>query len=69
MKKAIGILHNPDNITTPLTIYYNGPQECITGENDEIIASCEYKAENETDAREAARCFWGAWPWEYEELE
>ena len=37
MKKAIGILHNPDNGAGPLTIYYNGPGELIMAKNADTV--------------------------------
>lgn len=55
MKKAIGILHNPDNTAQPLTIYYNGSGECITAENSDIVENMEYYAKDEADARDAVR--------------
>lgn len=69
MKKAIGILHNPDNCADPLTIYYNGPGEPVTAENSEKVEDMEYRAKDEADARDAARLMYSVWPWEYEALE
>lgn len=68
MKKAIGILHFPDNEAESLTIYYNGPQGYITAENSQTVENMEYRAEDESDAREAARAMYRVWPWIYEEL-
>lgn len=68
MKKAIGILHNPDNNAEPLTIYYNGEGEYITAENSHTVENMEYRAENELDARDAARLMYSVWPWKYEVL-
>lgn len=69
MKKAIGILHNPDNGAAPLTIYYNGPGKPMTAESSKIADDLEYCAKDEADARDAARIMYSVWPWEYEELE
>lgn len=68
MKKAIGILRFPDNESLSLTIYYNGEGEYITAENSETVENMEYRAENEADARDAARWMYSVWPWEYEEM-
>lgn len=59
MKKAIGILHNPDNGFGPLTIYYNGPCQLITAEDEQHTEYTEYTPDNEADARAAARIFLG----------
>lgn len=69
MKKAIGVLHNPDNCTDTLTIYYNGPGESITAENSEKVENMEYRAKDEADAMDAARLMYSVWPWEYEALQ
>lgn len=68
MKKAIGILHNPDNGAKPMKIYFNGSGEPMTAENNDIVESLEYCPVNEADAKDAAWAIYSAWPWDYEEL-
>lgn len=68
MKKAIGVLHNPDNGAEPLTIYYNGASQPMTAENAEVCEEMEYCPKDEADAMDAAQLMYSVWPWEYEEL-
>lgn len=68
MKKAIGILRNPDNGAKPMKIYFNGSGEPMTAENNDIVESLEYCPVNEADAKDAALAMYSAWPWDYEEL-